>query len=491
MGPVLELREASKSYGSIEVLHSVSLAFEPGTITSIVGENGAGKSTFIKLVAGAEKPTAGSVLIDGRPLPADPGEAISAGINVIYQELTDIRDMPVVDNVLLGRQPARVGLVNQRASVRQAAEALNKVGLHINDLGQPIGQLTLAQRQLAEIARCLARETRVLVLDEPTSSLHEREVRQLLDTLVALKDQGMSIIFVSHHLDEVLEISDRIAVLRDGSLVESGPVGEYDEHALVRAMLGRTMEGMFPYRPRPLGDVALRVSGLSGRGFTDASLDVRRGEIVGVVGLDGAGHEGLLRSIGGAEKPTGGSVSMSGTALPPGDLLAARRAGLVYGPRDRKFEGIVPIASVNDNLIHGLYRRVAKWGWLDLTRWRKWSRQAIREYEVSAPSGGASIESLSGGNQQKVVIARAMGIEPKAVILDDPTRGVDVGARAAIHEKVLRMAEDGVAVLFTSSDSDEVFEMADRILVMRSGAIVRSLDRGAYEREAVLHLMTA
>jgi ribose transport system ATP-binding protein len=486
----VEITGVSKSYPGVQALKDVTLTLRPGTVTVIAGENGAGKSTFIKMLSGAEIADTGTVELDGLPLPTAPGEVIDAGVSVIYQELTDIPDMTVFENLFLARMPAWFGWVRRRDARMQAKAALARVGLDRIDIDQPMRQLSMAQRQLVEIARGLTRRAKVLIFDEPTSSLPEKDVRGLLQIVHNLREQGVTIVYVSHHLDELFEVADQIAVLRDGQLVADAPVGEWTEDRLVKTMLAKDLEHAYPWRERELGQVRLQVSGLEAPGIHHASITVRCGEIVGLVGLAGAGRTELLKAVAGATPRAAGNVSIDGRPAPhsPHGAVAS---GIVYVSEDRKREGLVLEASVEDNIAYGLYPRFSKLGWINRGRMNRFADHSIQQFGVKTRNRRQAVGGLSGGNQQKVVLARVAGAEPKIVLLDDPTRGVDVGAKAGIHEHVLTLAEGGAAVVITSSDTDEVLAVADRIYVLRSGRIVGEVARSDFDRERALHLAAA
>ncbi|WP_432855597.1 sugar ABC transporter ATP-binding protein [Amycolatopsis sp. CA-161197] len=488
--PTVEFRGVSKSYPGIRALHDVSLTLAPGTVTALAGENGAGKSTFIKLLSGAEKADSGQILLGGNEVPGSPGAVIDAGVSAIYQELTDVPDMSLLDNLVLGRQPARLGVVRRGEAKRAARLALDRVGLTGLPLDRPVRELSLAQRQLTEIARCLARDASVLVFDEPTSALSENDVRVLLRTIKALRAQGMTILYVSHHLDELFQIADTIAVLRDGELVGAGPVVEWNEAKLVRAMLAKDMAHAYPWRDRPVGADRLQVRELDAPGVKRATLQVKSGEIVGLVGLAGAGRTELLKALAGLSVRSRGNVEVDGHPLPARAHDVVRR-GVVYAPEDRKAEGLVLDASIVDNLSYGVYRSFARVGWLRRGRQERLAHHAIAGFGVKTRDPRQPAGKLSGGNQQKIVLARAAAHTPKVLLLDDPTRGVDVGAKAGIHEHVLTLAESGAAVLLTSSDTDEVLAMADRVYVLRAGRVVGELRRAEFDRERVLQLAAA
>ena len=328
----LQLGGISKNYPGVKALKDVSLRLEPGTVTGLAGENGAGKSTLIKVVSGAVVADSGTAALGGAPLPSNPAGVIEAGVSVIYQELTDIPEMSIADNVLLGRQPNLAGAVNRRARDRRAVAALARVGLGHLDISQPVKSLTIAQRQLVEIARCLAREARVLVFDEPTSSLPEADVDALLGTIRELRDQGLAILYVTHHLDEMFAVTDRIVVMRDGAIVAQKPTSEWNEAMLVTAMLARDLQHAYPWRDRPRGELVLETAQMDAQGVRSASVTAHAGEIVGLIGLAGAGRTELMKAIAGANTVTGGSVNIKGRPFKPGSIAGARSRGVIYSP---------------------------------------------------------------------------------------------------------------------------------------------------------------
>ncbi|KDA04724.1 sugar ABC transporter ATPase [Microbacterium sp. CH12i] len=484
----LSLEGVSKTFGTNTVLNGVGFAFEGGTITGLVGENGAGKSTLIRTLAGAIEPTAGEITIDGRPLPRSAKAVIDAGVSVIYQELTDIPDMSLLENVLLGNLTARGGVKRQAENRRRARAGLERVGLGQIDLGTAIRELTMAQRQLAEIARCLIRNARVLILDEPTSSLPEADVETLLHVVTDLRAQGIAILYVTHHLDELFRISDRLVVLRDGHKVAEGPTSDFDEKSLVRAMLAKDLEQAYPYRDRRLGKTVLRVENLTAAGSKGNSVTARAGEVVGLVGLAGAGRTELLRAIAGAHSVSSGSVSVDDKAVPTGSLGKALQAGIMYAPEDRKRDGLVLDGSIESNLVYGDYHGVSRWGLLNFRALARKARDVAQRYQVRMYSPSQAVGDLSGGNQQKIVVARLSEREPRVALFDDPTRGVDVGAKAGIYDRIFDLAERGTAVLVCSSDTDEVLAVADRVYVLVSGSVVAEITRDQFEREQILHL---
>lgn len=485
---ILEVEHVSREFGDVTVLEDVSFAVSPGTVTGLVGENGAGKSTLIRILAGALPATTGSVMLAGRELPDSTNGVIAAGLSVIYQELTDIPDMSLLENVLLGNLSQRAGVTAPGANRKRARQGLDMVGLGGIDLATPIRNLTMAQRQLAEIARCLVRDARVLILDEPTSALPERDVELLLGVVEQLRAEGIAIIYVSHHLDELFRVADRVIVLRDGRLVADAPTPEWTEAALVRAMLAKDLEQAYPWRPREHGDNILRVEQLEAPGVRGAHLHVSAGEVVGLVGLAGAGRTELMKTISGATKRTAGRVYVSGHEPRPGSVRDAKRAGIVYAPEDRKQEGLVLDASIQSNLIYGSYRDVSRLGTLRPGRIAQRAAEALKTFAVRARSGRQPVGELSGGNQQKVVVARIARNAPRVAIFDDPTRGVDVGAKSGIYDHIFGLAESGSGILVSSSDTDEVLAVSDRAYVLRAGRIVAEITRDQFDREHILHL---
>lgn len=486
--PIVRLRDIEKSYAGTVALAGVSLDLVPGRVTALAGENGAGKSTLIKILSGAVALDSGAVDVAGRHVAATPGAIIEAGVSVIYQELTDVRDMSVTDNLFLGRMPAKMGLVSHSQAHAQAQKELARVGLAHLDVTKSIGTLTIAQRQLVEVARCLARNAKVLVFDEPTSSLSESEAETLLDVIRQLRTEGLAILYVSHHLEELFEIADDIVVLRDGTVVAQKPVTEWTKGGLVRAMLARDLKNAYPWKERAIGDTSVSVSNLRVAHIDEASVVGRKQEIVGLIGLAGAGRTELMRALAGIDQPLGGEVSVDQKPLALGSITEARKAGISYVPEDRKSAGLVLNTSVQDNIIQGNYSLVSTLGWFRKARVSRLVATLIRSFGVKTSNERDPISELSGGNQQKILLARATARDPKVILLDDPTRGVDVGSKAAIYEKVFEIASAGATVFVTSSDTDEVLAVTDRSYILRSGRVVAEVSRKDYDREEILHL---
>jgi ribose transport system ATP-binding protein len=485
---VVSLQGISKRYGLTTVLDDVDFSLQPGTITGLVGENGAGKSTLIKILAGAESPTAGRVVLGGEPLPSTTGAVIQAGLSVIYQELTDVPDMSLLDNVLLGNVRSTAGVLRRAANRRRALDGLRRVGLQDVDLRTPIRDLTISQRQLAEIARCLVRDTRVLVLDEPTSALPERDVETLLGVVQGLKAEGIAVLYVTHHLAELFRIADRVVVLRDGALVADAPLSAWDERSLVTAMLAKDLEKAYPWQPRELGPRVLTATDVQAPGVRGSSVTAAAGEIVGLVGLAGSGRTELMKALSGVTPRSAGTVEVDGCRVRGGSIVAARRHGVLYAPEDRKREGLVLGRSVQANIASGDYGPISRFGVLRNGVATRRAEEFTRKYDVKLRSVHQAVGELSGGNQQKVILARVGERSPRVVFLDDPTRGVDVGAKSGIYGHVFALAEQGSAIFVSSSDTDEVLSVADRVYVLQAGRIVGEFDREHFDREQILHL---
>jgi len=490
--PLIEFRQITKRFGGITALDAVSLSIARGECHALIGENGAGKSTLGKVLAGIHRPDGGSVLIDGRPQRfSSPADAAAAGIGMVHQELAFCPDLSVAENLCLGHYPRRWRVLLDRAAMRRKATMLlAEIGGTL-DVRRPMRHLSTAQEQLVQIAAAVGTGARILVFDEPTSSLSEAEARQLFGLIDALKARGVTMIYVSHRMPEVFRLTDRISVLRDGQYVGTVATRATTEDELVRLMIGRPLAEYFPqHLARPPGDVVLDVRGLSVPGRChDVSLTVHAGEIVGLAGLVGAGRSELARAIFGLERVTAGVVRVSGTALPRGAVRAALRAGVGLVPEDRKRQGLVLMMSGRRNFSLATLDQFSRWGWLQQRRERRAAGEFFERLKVKTPSVEAPVASMSGGNQQKVVIAKWLARRLKLLIVDEPTRGVDVGAKQAIHALIDELARQGLGVLLISSELPEVLNLSTRILVMRNGRLVGDVPRADATQERLMGLM--
>lgn len=456
-----------------------------------MGENGAGKSTLLKILSGLYQPDAGQLILDGQVCQFhSTAEAIRSGIAVIYQELQLVPELSVAENLYLGHLPARFGMV-QRRKLRAAAHAqLAALGEDINPRAK-LGSLPIAQRQMIEIAKALARDARVLAFDEPTSSLSSREVEKLFAVIERLRAQGRVILYVTHRMEEVYRICDAATVLRDGRHVETFPdLKKISADVLVNRMVGRDITDVFHYTPRETGNPVVRISNLMGPGVTEpANIEVKAGEILGIFGLVGAGRTELLKLLYGATRATAGTIAVDGKDVRINNPSDAIAAGIVLCPEDRKKEGIIPIRSVMENMNLSSRRHFSTLGFIIRAgRERENASKYVRRLAVKTPSLSQLIMHLSGGNQQKVILGRWLGEKIRVILLDEPTRGIDVGAKSEIYSIIYDLAKTGVAVIVVSSELPEVLGISDRILVMRQGKIVADLPRDQATPERVLHL---
>lgn len=486
----LRMTGISKSFPGIRALSDVDLDVEAGEVHAIVGENGAGKSTLMKILAGVHQPDEGSIELEGVAVRlTDPIEARRRGIGMVYQELNLVPDLTVAENILLGATPSRLGLVDRRALRDQARAVLDELDARI-DTDDLVGSLTVSQQQIVEIAKVYATRPKIVVLDEPTSSLSEHETQSLFRIIGRMTDAGLAVIYISHRLREVLDISQRVTVLRDGRLVETRSTEGISAAGMIRLMVGRDLTEIFPKREVAVGEVVISVTGLSRSGeFDDISLTVRAGEIVGLAGLVGAGRTEVARAIFGLDDKDSGSIEVDGVVVDIRGPRDAVRAGIAYVPEDRKRDGIVPQLSIKDNISLAVLDRVSVAGWIRPGAERTLARQKAEDLTVSPPAIGPRIDTLSGGNQQKVVFAKWLAAGPRVLILDEPTRGVDVGAKADIHIIIGELAAHGTAIILISSELPEVLAVSDRIIVLHEGRISAELPRGVSEQQ-VMHAAT-
>ena len=470
---LLTLRGITKRYPGVTALDAVDLDLEAATVHALVGENGAGKSTLLKIIAGAERVDAGLMTWNGQPVTAPtPREALLRGVTVIYQELTLAANLSAAANIYLGMEPRRRGLLDRSAMRAGAASALADLGLVI-DPDRPVGELSVAQRQLVELARALVRDARLVALDEPTATLTAHEVAHLVAQIEWLRSKGIAVVFVSHRLDEIRRLADSITVLRDGHRVWSGPAEEIDERTLIRTMVGRDVvfERCPPGR-QPEAEPVMTVRGLSrGRAIQNVSFDVRRGEILGLGGLVGAGRSEVARVLAGIDRAAQGSVTLRGAPFRPRGPADAIRAGVVYFPEDRKRQGLVLAMRIRENVTLPVLARVSRSGWIQGGPERELAQEATARADVRPPDIERQAGTLSGGNQQKVVLAKWLLTEADVLIFDEPTRGVDIGAKTEIHRQIRALADAGKAVIVISSELPELIALADRAVVMREGRV--------------------
>ncbi len=491
--PALEMRGVGKRFAGVQALQDVGLTVGRGEVVALIGENGAGKSTLMKILGGVHQPDAGEILVQGRPTPIrGVRDAIAAGIGFIHQELNVVDNLDVAGNVFLGREPLRGGPLRLLDRARMAAETqpyLDRLGLPVA-ADTPLDRLSLAQRQLVEIAKALSLRAQILIMDEPTSSLTLAETDRLLQVVRDLRAQGVGVIYISHRLGEVAQIADRVVGLRDGRNAGGLAQGEISHGRMVRLMVGRDLE---TFRAAPEGGprpVRLSVRGLRTRRYPDreVSFDVHAGEVVGMAGLVGAGRSEVAQAVFGVDAPLAGALTLDGQALQARSARDAIRHGLFLAPEDRRRSGVLVDMSVRENVTLPALRRYAAGGLLRRDRETRGAEAAVRPLHVKAPSVEFPVRSLSGGNQQKVVLGKWLSLGPKVLIFDEPTRGVDVGAKAEIYALMRGLARDGVAILMISSDMEEVLNLSDRVAVMHEGRISGFLSRAEATEESVMRL---
>ena len=484
----LELTGVSKAYPGVRALDSVDFDVHAGEVHVLLGENGAGKSTLIKIMAGVHGPDGGRIRVDGTSVRfSGPEDAERLGISTIHQEMALIPQMSVAENIFLGRPPRRFGLVDRPRMRREARDLVERTGLDL-DVDATVGDLGVAQRQRVEIAKALSIDTRFLIMDEPTAVLSRSEVGTLFGIVADLTRRGVGVVFISHLLGEVAEVGDRVTVLRDGA--KTGEVSaDTDADQLVRLMVGRPVEQQYPPRASNIGDDRLEVCGLTRSGVLhDVTFTARAGEVVGIGGLVGAGRTELVRAVFGADRYDSGEVRLDGKRIPRGNVSAARTCGLALVPEDRARQGLVLGASVEENLGLATMDDRTRAGMVDLADQRASAERSVRALRIRVTDLDQQALTLSGGNQQKLVIGKWLLARPSVLILDEPTRGIDVGAKAEIYELINELTGDGTTVIVVSSDLPELLGVSDRVLVMADGRLCGELSRAEATQERVMAL---
>jgi len=491
--PLLEVRDVTKRFPGVTALERVCLTLQKGEVLALIGENGAGKSTLMKILAGVQEPDSGELRLDGQPVRLDSVEsALRCGVALIHQELNLSDNLDVGANIFLGREPLRFGLIDRQKIRDDSRALLEKVGLNVSP-DTIVSELSIGQQQLVEIARALSVNARVLIMDEPTSSLSLHEAGKLFEVVKDLRRRGVSVIYISHRLGEVQELADRVTVMRDGRHVGDLGREEITHDRMVRMMVGRDIAQFYDRQTGQTGDVVLDVKDLVSPAHPRhrLSFSVRAGEIVGVAGLIGAGRTEMLRVLFGVDRALSGTVRVQGRPVVPGQPRAAIQAGLALVPEDRKQQGLVLEMTVRENVgLAGLRRFAHRFGFRNRQREAADTAAAIQRLRIKTPHEHQVVQYLSGGNQQKVVLGKWLAMQPRVLLLDEPTRGIDVGAKQEIYRLMEELAAQGMAILFVSSEMEEILGMSDRTLVMHEGRITGELRRDQLSEEAVMTLAT-
>lgn len=493
MEPILRLSNINKSFNTNQVLKSVSVAFEEGQVHAVVGENGAGKSTLMKIIGGIYERDDGEVFLDGEPVVfGSPLEAMQRGISIVHQELSLVDNLSVAQNVFSHREPANaLGFIKWRELWERTRELFEQIGIEI-DPRKPAGLLNVARQQLVEIAKAISMDARVIIMDEPTSSLSEQEVDYLYGIVNRLKERGVCVVFISHKLSEVFRIADVVTVLRDGQLIGTVETQSTDSSEIIRMMVGRHINDLYPEKRDEAGEPIMQVVNLGFEDeFRDISFDLRRGEILGLAGLVGAQRSESMLALFGAAPATSGELYIDGKKIEARQPIDAIRAGLCYLPEDRRTQGLFQAMSIGWNLTAASLNRVTtRRGAYDRDRIRRVAHEMIELLDIVPPDHEVSVQSLSGGNQQKVLLGKWLAAEPRVLIVDEPTRGVDVGAKSQIHLKLRELADSGIGIVVISSEQPEIVGLCDRVLVYCQGRITKELAGDEISQEAIVQHAT-
>ena len=490
--PLLSLSGITKTFPGVRALNDVRFDVRPGEVHALLGENGAGKSTLIKILSGVYRPDAGEITLDGKPVRlASPQDAQSAGIATIYQELLLFPDLTVAENIFMGHAPRRrIGGIDWQAMRRKAIELLASLDIHDMDVDALIGSLSVGNRQRVEIAKALSHNARVLIMDEPTAALTEHDVERLFDIVRLLRERGVGIVYISHRLEEVFLLADRVTVLRDGDHIATKQVAETDQDDLIEMMVGRRIDALFPKGEAKIGEVVLEARNVMRPPQTNGvSLTLRSGEILGIAGLVGSGRTEFAQVLFGITPLTEGEILLDGKPVSITSPEQAKSLGIAYVPEDRGQHGVVRPMPLVENVSMAVLSRVSKRSFIDRGSERALAEESIGKFSIRASGMDQIVGKLSGGNQQKVVLSKWLATEPRILIMDEPTRGIDVGAKAEIHRLMSALAADGVAIMMISSELPEVLGMSDRILVMRGGRIVSEVARGEATQSGIAAAM--
>jgi rhamnose transport system ATP-binding protein len=488
--PILTLSGISKSFPGVRALHDVALELFPGEVTALIGENGAGKSTLVKVLTGIYQPDAGEIRVRGQAVHLPTAHSASnAGITAIHQETVLFDELTVAENIYLGHAPKnRFGMIDWKTMKREAQLTLDSMASGI-DADMPLKELGIAKKHLVAVARALSVDAQVVIMDEPTAALSQKEIEDLYVLVDLLKQDGKAILFISHKFDEIFRICDRYTVFRDGDMVGKGFIKETPESEIVKLMVGRAVDHIFPARTATIGGTVLEVTGLSHpTEFEDISFAVKKGEILGFYGLVGAGRSEVMQAIFGLTKVSGGSIVLDGETISPRSPADAVEAGIVYVPEERGKQGVITGEPIFKNVSLPSLHKTSRSGFLRMAEEFALSRTYTERLDLRASSLSQNVSTLSGGNQQKVVIAKWLATLPKVIILDEPTKGIDIGSKAAVHEFMAELVAQGLSVIMVSSELPEILGMSDRVVVMREGRIVDTLENKGLAPETLVRL---
>ena len=489
---ILEMRNIFKSFGGVNALRDVSFQCRPGTVHALVGENGAGKSTLIKILAGALLPDSGEIIFKGQKHQSfSTRKALNSGISVIYQELALVSQMTVAENIFLGREPRKYfGIVDKKRLKIEAKKLLKQLGFEV-DMDMEVGEMTVAYQQMVEIAKALSKNADLIIMDEPSAILAGHELDQLFLIIESLKKRGVTIIYISHRLEEVFRIANEVTILKDGQLVGTKPIKDLSRGELVKMMVGRTLEEVFPVSLNQLGNPVLQVEEISTKTILNqVSFNLREGEILGVAGMVGSGRTELARAIFGADPLTSGTIKIKGQDVVFKNPADAIRSKISLVPEDRKNHGLFTKLSILNNITLPILSKISRWGFTDKKKENEIVERARQIHSIDMTSGNQEVQYLSGGNQQKVVLSKSLQTIPEVIIMDEPTRGVDVGAKFEIYQLIRQLNKDGIAILMISSELPEILGLSDRILVMREGKIVAELTPKETTEEMIIEFAT-
>jgi inositol transport system ATP-binding protein len=490
--PLLEAKGLKKSFHGVEVLHSVDLVLERGKATALVGENGAGKSTLMKILMGEYKPDGGEIFFNGERISfQNPHQALTHGISMIFQEMSPFHNLTVAENIFVGRECRKFVFLNRKEQKRKAEELLDRLGIHL-DIDRKVRNLTVSEIQLLEIAKAVSYDSKIVIMDEPTSALTESEVKLLFRTIGNLKDQGVAIVYITHKLDELEAVADQVCVLRDGSIISTRPVAEVDRDVMISEMVGRKLENIYPVVQKKTGECALAVRGLTRTGeFQDISFDVRHGEILGIAGMVGSGRTEILSALFGVYPAEKGEIFLEGKEVKIRSPRDAIRNHFALIPEDRARDGLNLLGTVRDNIGMTRIGENSKCGRIitDFRAEARCAEQMIEQMRIKTDGSEQQVNSLSGGNQQKIVVAKWLLTKPEIVFLDEPTRGIDVGAKFEIYQLIQKIAKEGKAVVMVSSELPELLGICDRILVLKEGRLAGEISAEEASQEKIMSVI--